>query len=266
MKGPWLGLYAGAYLAFLYAPLLLLPLFAFNDSKFVTFPLAGFTGDWFHEMAADRAVGPALRASLLVVVPVATISTTLGLFAALALARHPIRFRGAILLLLAAPLVIPTLVLGISLLTLLRGVLGFELSLATVAAGHVLLCLPYATVVLLARLEGFDRSLEEASLDLGQGPLATFRRITLPLLMPALVASLLLCSIVSFDEFLLAFFLSGTEATLPLHIWGTLRFPAKLPSTLALGSCLLLFSVAVVAFAEWYRRQGVPGHGQVSGL
>jgi spermidine/putrescine transport system permease protein len=163
-------------------------------------------------------------------------------------------------------MVIPTLVLGVSLLTLLRGVLGLELSLFTVALGHVLLCLPYATVVLLARLEGFDRSLEEASRDLGQGPFATFRRITLPLLMPAVVASLLLCSVVSFDEFLLAFFLSGPDATLPLHIWGSLRFPAKLPSTLALGTCLLVASIAVVAFAEWLRRRSPPGQGDATGL
>jgi spermidine/putrescine transport system permease protein len=261
-----LSLYAGAYLAFLYLPLLLLPLFAFNDSKFVTFPLAGLTTDWFHEMAADRALGPALRASLIVAVPVAVLSTFLGLLTALGLARHPIRYRGAILVLLAMPMVIPTLVLGVSLLTLIRSVLGLDLSLVTVGAGHVLLCLPYSTVVLLARIEGFDRSLEEASLDLGQGPFATFRRITLPLIMPAVVASLLLCSVVSFDEFLLAFFLSGNDATLPLHIWGSLRFPAKLPGTLALGTCLLLASIGVVILAEWLRRRSPPGQGKAMGL
>jgi spermidine/putrescine transport system permease protein len=266
MSGRALSLYAAAYLAFLYLPLLLLPLFAFNDSKFVTFPLAGFTTGWFGEMADDRSLGPALRASFLVAAPVAIVSTGLGLLTALGLSRHPVRFRAAILLLLAVPMAIPPLVLGVSLLTLLRGVLGLDLSLGTVAAGHVVLCLPYSAVVLLARLEGFDRSLEEASRDLGQGPLSTFRRITLPLLMPAVVASLLLCSVVSFDEFLLAFFLSGSDATLPLHIWGSLRFPAKLPGTLALGTCLLLGSVALVVFAEWLRRRGAPGAGAATGL
>jgi len=266
MKGRGLGIYAAAYLAFIYAPILLLPVFSFNDNPFVTFPLKGFTLDWYGEMAANAQLGNALRSSLLIVVPVALTSTGLGLMTALALGRYPLRFKTAILTLLMVPLVIPTLVLGVSLLTLIRGVMGFQLSLATIAAGHILLCLPYSVVILLARLDGFDRSLEEASLDLGQSGLATFRRITLPLMMPAIVASVLLCSVVSFDEFLLAFFLSGSDATLPLYIWGSLRFPAKLPSTLALGTCLLLFSVLVVAFAEWVRRRGVPGSGEATGL
>ncbi len=265
-NGRGLAVYALLYLAFLYAPILLLPVFSFNDNTFVTFPLKGMTGAWYAEMAGNAPLGNALRSSLMIVVPVALISTGLGLMAALALGRAPIRFKAAILVLLMAPLVVPTLVLGVSLLTLLRGVLGVDLSLATVAAGHILLCLPYAVVILLARLDGFDRNLEEASLDLGQSGFATFRRITLPLMMPAIVASLLLCSVVSFDEFLLAFFLSGSDATLPLYIWGSLRFPAKLPSTLALGSCLLVFSIAVVVFAEWVRRRGTHGAGAVTGL
>lgn len=266
MSGRGLTLYAVLYLVFIYAPILLLPVFSFNDNIFVTFPLKGFTTDWYAEMATNAPLGKALRSSLLIVAPVALISTGLGLMAALALGRSPIRFKAAILGLLMVPLVVPTLVLGVSLLTLLRGVLGVQLSLATVAAGHVLLCLPYSVVILLARLDGFDRSLEEASLDLGQSAFATFRRITLPLMMPAIVASLLLCSVVSFDEFLLAFFLSGADATLPLYIWGSLRFPAKLPSTLALGTCLLVFSICIVVLAEWVRRRGTPGSAAATGL
>lgn len=258
--------YAVVYLVFLYAPLLLLPVFSLNDNQFVTFPLKGLTTRWYAEIAENMPLGRALRSSLLIVVPVAVVSTVLGLMAALALVRYPLRFKTAVLALLMVPLVVPTLVLGVSLLTLVRGTLGIDLSLATVAAGHVLLCLPYSAVILMARLDGFDRSLEEASLDLGQSGFATFRRITLPLMLPAIVASLLLCSVVSFDEFLLAFFLSGSDATLPLYIWGSLRFPAKLPSTLALGSCLLLISALIVVLAEWVRRRGLPGAGQATGL
>ncbi len=266
MKARGLGLYAGAYLAFLYAPLLLLPVFSFNDSRFVTFPLQGLTLKWYAEMAGNAQMSRASWNSILVVVPVAVVSTGLGLTAALALGRYPLRFKAAVLALLMAPLVVPTLVLGVSLLTLIRGVLGAELSLWTVGIGHVLLCLPYSVAVLLARLDGFDPNLEEASMDLGQTGFGTFRRITLPLMMPAVVASLLLSSVVSFDEFLIAFFLSGSEATLPLYIWGSLRFPARLPSTIALGACLLVFSAVLVVFAEWVRRRGVPGSGAATGL
>ena len=256
-----LGTYAAAYIGFIYAPICLLPVFSFNDNRFVTFPLKGFTLAWYDEMVGNPQLAKALQASLLIVGPVAAVSTVLGVTTAYALSRYPLRFKSIILALLMAPMVIPTLVLGVSLLTLLRGVLGLELSLVTVASGHVVLCLPYSVVVLLARFDSFDRSLEEASMDLGHGALSTFRRITLPLLMPAIVASLLLSSVVCFDEFLVAFFLSGSTQTLPLYIWGSLRFPAKLPSTLALGSCILLFSVAIVVFAEWYRRRGSPGAG-----
>ena len=113
------------------------------------------------------------------------------------------------------------------------------LSLAAVVLGHLLICVPFAITVLIARFEGFDRNLEEASADLGEDGWMTFWRVTFPLMLPGIVASLLLTFITSFDEFLLAYFLSGTEATLPVYIWGQLRFPERLPMVLALGALIL---------------------------
>ncbi|MEX1109047.1 MAG: ABC transporter permease subunit, partial [Dongiaceae bacterium] len=136
--------------------------------------------------------------------------------------------------------------------------LDFELSLWTVGASHVLVCIPFAMLVMIARLQGFDKSLEEASLDLGQGPWITFWKVTFPLAAPGIVSSLLLCFTISFDEYLLAAFLAGNDATLPLFIFSQLRFPNRLPSTLALGSCILVFSFIIVTFSEWLRRRGVP--------
>jgi spermidine/putrescine transport system permease protein len=141
MKARRMGLYACVYLAFLYAPILLLPVFSFNDNRFVTFPLSGMTLKWYGEMANNAQLSAALWNSILIVVPVATVSTALGIMAALALGRYPLKFKAPILALLMAPLVVPTLVLGVSLLTMIRGVLGAELSLTTIAAGHVLICL-----------------------------------------------------------------------------------------------------------------------------
>lgn len=250
-----LSTYATLYIVFLYAPVLLLPLFSFNSGIYVAFPLKGFTVEWYARMAANNQLLSSLWASLGVAAAVAIVSTALGLLAAMALTRHDIRGKGFITLFLLLPLVIPSLIVAMALLVLLRQILGFELSLVTVAAGHVMLCLPYALLVLMSRLESFDASLEEAAFDLGDTPFKTFYRVTIPLAWPGIVASVLLCFSASFDEYVLAAFLSGNRATLPVFIFSELRFPQRLPVILALGSCILLGSVALVTFAEWFRRR-----------
>ena len=111
---------------------------------------------------------------------------------------------------------------------------------------------------MLQRFAGFDPSLEEASLDLGENAIGTFRRVTLPLVMPGILASLLLCFLISFDEFLLAFFLAGTDQTLPVFMYSQLRFPKKLPEVLALGTCIISASIVLLVIAELLRRRGAP--------
>mgnify|MGYP002700946150 FL=1 len=154
------------------------------------------------------------------------------------------------------PLVIPEIILAISLLILITQV-GIPLSLWTVGFSHMLLCTPFAMLVLISRMEGFDRSLEEAALDLGENAWMTFWRVTFPIVLPGIVASLLLTFTISFDEFVLSFFLTSTDPTLPIYIWSSLRFPTKLPPVLALGASIFVISFFVVAFAEWFRRRGV---------
>jgi spermidine/putrescine transport system permease protein len=253
----FLAVYAVLYLVFLYGPVLLLPLFSFNDSVFVAFPLRGFTLQWYGEMLANDPLKAALYSSLKVGLGTAAVSTVLGVFAAKAVTRYRLPFRGPLVGLIMLPLVVPSIILGIALLTLVIKVLGIEPSLYTIGAAHTLICVPFAMLVMISRLEGFDKSLEEASQDLGESAWMTFWRVTLPLAMPGIVSSMLLCFITSFDEFLLAFFLSGNEATLPLYIWGQLRFPNKLPSVLALGSCILVGSFILVALSERLRRRGL---------
>jgi spermidine/putrescine transport system permease protein len=143
------------------------------------------------------------------------------------------------------PLVVPGLIFGVAILTLLSS-LGVPRSLWTVAAGHVVLCLPFAIFTLLPRFEGYDRSLDEASADLGENAWWTFWRITFPMILPGVLASLLLTFTISFDEFILAFFLSGTQATLPMYIWSQLRFPQDFPALLALATLILIFSFLMV--------------------
>ena len=256
-RGGW-GLFAYAifYLAFLYVPVLFLPLFSFNDSVFIAFPLTGFTTKWYGQMLGDSAMLHALGNSLEVGAITALLSTVLGLLGAKALTRYRVPGGPAMLAFTSLPLFIPDIVLGISLLILLTAV-SVPLSLLTVIVGHSLICIPFAITVLMSRFDGFDKSLEEASLDLGENGWMTFWRVTFPLALPGIVSSLLLTFIVSFDEFLIAYFLAGSEATLPIYIWGQLRFPYKLPAVLALGALILVASAVLVVIAEWVRSHGM---------
>lgn len=253
--GGGLAVFALAYLLFLYVPVLLLPVFSFNDSIFISFPLKGFTTKWYEQAFADQDMLNALIASLQVGLVVAIISTILGLFGAKAVTRYRMPGQGAVTGMIMLPLFIPEIILGISLLILING-LELDLSLLTVGIGHVMLCTPFAMAVLTSRLDGFDKSLEEASMDLGESPWMTFWRVTFPLVAPGIVSSLLLTFIVSFDEFLLSFFLAGQQPTLPVYIWSQLRFPNKLPGVLALGALILVSSCILVVIAEWVRQLG----------
>ena len=248
-------LYAILYLAFLYVPVAFLPLFSLNKSVFIAFPLSGFTTQWYTQMFDDADMLRALGNSLEVGAITAMLSTVLGLLAAKALTRYRVPGATAVLGFISLPLFIPDIVLGISILILLNAV-GVPLSLVTVIAGHCLICVPFAITVLMSRFDGFDKSLEEASLDLGESGWMTFWRVTFPLALPGIVSSLLLTFIVSFDEFLIAYFLAGNEATLPIYIWGQLRFPEKLPAVLALGALILVASAVLVVIAEWVRSHG----------
>jgi len=249
-------LYAAIYLTFIYLPVLFLPLFSFNDSIYIAFPLKGFTFEWYKQMAANPGLIKALMNSLKVGVVVAISSTLLGTLAAKAVTRYRMPGRGPVVGLIMVPLVIPEIIMGIS-LVILADMGSIPLSLWTIGLGHMLLCVPFSMLVMISRLEGFDKSMEEAARDLGENAWFTFWRVTFPLAIPGIVASLLLTFTISFDEFVLAFFLAGTDVTLPVFIWSQLRFPPKLPAVLALGACILVASFVVVTFAEWFRRRGV---------
>ena len=253
--GNGLMLFAIAYLIFIYGPVLFLPVFSFNDSIFIAFPLKSFTTRWYEQAFADQDMIDALISSLQVGGVVAVTSTVLGLFGAKAVTRYRMPGQNLVMATIMLPLFIPEIILGISLLILINSV-SVPLSLVTVAIGHIMLCTPFAMAVLTSRLDGFDKSLEEASMDLGETPWMTFWRVTFPLAAPGIVSSLLLTFIVSFDEFLLSFFLSGQQPTLPVYIWSQLRFPNKLPSVLALGALILVASCVLVVLAEWVRQLG----------
>lgn len=256
-RRPWgLYLYAAFFLLFLYGPVLLLPLFSVSDSTTIAFPIHGFTLRWYRELAGDAELFASLGNSLRVALAVAAGATALGVMGGWALSRYRFRGRGPIIAFFMLPLIVPGLVLGVSLL-LLSHQLGMEPSLVSVAFGQLVLCLPFATVVMMSRFQSVDRSLEEASRDLGVGPAGTFFRVVLPIAWPGVLSSLLMTFTISFDEFILAMFLSGSRLTLPVYLWGQLRFPGKLPGVLALATMILLFSFVIVTLAERLRRSGV---------
>lgn len=254
--GKLLAAYSLLYVAALYAPILFIALFAFNAGTTIAFPLKGFTLQWFTEVFSAAPLLDALWNSLRVALAASIISTFLGTLAAKAVSRPSLPGRTVFLGLLGLPLLVPGIVVGISLLIVASGA---GLSLSTIAFAHILFCTPFAMMIMLPRFEGMDASLEEASRDLGEGPFMTFRRVVLPIAAPGILSSLLLTFPVSLDEFVLAFFLAGTDNTLPIFIWSQLRFPNRLPGVLALSTLILAFSFLLVLVAEKLRRTGAPG-------
>ncbi|MBL3568763.1 spermidine/putrescine ABC transporter [Rhodovulum sulfidophilum] len=256
-----LRLYAILYLIFLYAPIALLPIFAFNDGTVIAFPLKGFTLEWFRELLNIPALHAAVLNSLIIAVSSALIATCLGICAARAGTRFAFPGKKGILGLIMLPLVLPEIIVAVSLLVVLLQ-LGLPLGSWTVVLGHVLMCTPFSIAILNSAFQSLDVSLEEAAIDLGETRWSSFRLITLPLVMPGIISSLLIAFTISLDEFIIAFFLTGTNPTLPVYIWGQLRFPQKIPVIMALGTILVLASVILLAIAEYFRRRGVARTGQ----
>lgn len=249
--------YVIGFLIFLYAPIALLPVFAFNSGTVIAFPLDGFTLDWFAAVWTNRELHSALGNSLLVAGTSSVLSVLLGLMAARANIRYRFPAKSAAMGLVMIPLVLPEIIVATSLLVVVVQFFGWSLSLSTVVAAHVLICTPFAIAILNASFQSLDPALEEAAIDLGETRASTFRLITLPLIMPGIIASLLICFTISLDEFIIAFFLTGSDTTLPVYIWSLLRFPKQLPVIMALGTLLVVASILILTLAEWSRRRGI---------
>ncbi len=256
---PGLTTYVFGYMVFLYLPVLLLPLFSFNEGTIVAFPIKGWTLKWYAQLSSQEALIQALINSLIVGVATAITSTALGLFAARAFVRYKYTGRKMSEGLVMLPLVVPGIIVASSMLVLFITI-GLRPSLLVVTLGHVFVALPFAVSIMKSAFAEFDQSLEEAAFDLGETVFGTFWRVTLPIVLPGIVASLLVTFTVSFDEFVLAFFLSGNEPTLPVYIWSQIRFPSKLPNTLALGSALLITSIFLLIAAEFFRYRSSKSH------
>ncbi|MGR3491973.1 MAG: ABC transporter permease, partial [Shimia sp.] len=159
------------------------------------------------------------------------------------------------------PLVLPEIIVGVSLLVVVVNLLDWSLSSWTVVAAHTLICTPFSIAILNGAFQNLDPALEEAAQDLGETPWSTFRLIILPLVAPGIISSLLISFTISLDEFIIAFFLTGAEPTMPVYIWGLLRFPQMLPAVMALGTILVVLSILILVVAEYFRRRGLARAG-----
>ena len=251
----WLMIYVVAYVFFLYLPIAIIPLFSFNNSIQAAFPLSGFTFEWYRSLVGNENLHRAFETSLIVGLSAAFLATTIGVTVGYMEIAAGDRISRAISALARLPILIPGVIVGIALLILVN-LAGLGPSRIAIVLGHTLVALPTAVVIMRSRFAGLPKSFTEVAMDLGAHEWTTFRRIILPLAAPAIASSFMLSFLTSFDEFIVAFFLSGTEPTLPLYVWGQLRFPKALPSVMALGSVILLASIIIATAAEIIRRRG----------
>jgi len=248
--GRLLGGYFVLLAVFLYAPLAVMVIFAFDDSFIQTLPWSGFTTKWFHNAFSNTELIDALKRSAWIGVGAAIGATILGLITAVGMTAHKLRLRGALTALLLLPLVVPYIVLAVGLLILLDW-LGLERALWAVLLGHIAVAVPYCLLIILPRLRTLDQAIVDAARDLGAGPWTAFRRVTLPLIVPALLSSALIAFTISFDEFAIASFLvPAGEATYPVYVYAGARTPALQPQILALGSVVVVGSLLIVVLAE----------------
>jgi putrescine transport system permease protein len=245
-------------LAFLYLPIVILVIYSFNDSRLVTV-WGGWSLRWYRALLGNEAMLEAAWASLRIGVLSATLATVLGTLAALALVRAG-RFRGrtAFAAMLYAPLVMPEVITGLSLLLLFVAV-NIDRGFWTVTIAHTTLTMCFVTVVVQARLLDFDRSLEEAAADLGAPPWRVFLAVTLPLIAPAVAAGWMLAFTLSLDDLVLASFATGPGATtLPIRIYSEVRLGVK-PEINAICTIMIALVAVVLVIASLLTKLGGAG-------
>lgn len=240
--------YSFVVLAFLYLPILVLVVYSFNRSR-INAVWEGFTLDWYLSLFQNERVIDALLNTLFIAIIATLVSTILGTAAAIGLSKNKIRFRSAIDGLIYLPIIIPEVVMGLSLLIFFSQ-LHIPLSKFTVIIAHITFCISYVVIIVSARMEGMGKQLEEAAQDLGATPWQTFRYVTLPLIMPAIIAGALMSFTLSIDDFVISSFVTGPDSTtLPIYIYGMVKRGVS-PEINALSTIMILITVVLVILSE----------------
>ncbi|NLM34595.1 MAG: extracellular solute-binding protein [Clostridiales bacterium] len=237
---------------FLYAPILILVLFSFNESK-LNAVWTGFSLKWYKSLFANESILTALKNTLIIAVTSTILSVMLGTVTAVGMYRYKFRGKGLLDAILFIPIVIPEIVMGIAMLSffsMVQDTLNFEMGLITLIIAHVTFSVSYVVTVVRSRLDGFDKHLEEAAMDLGATPLQTFFKVTLPVIMPGIVSGGLLAFTLSLDDVIISFFVAGAESTtLPLKVLSMVKFGVT-PEINALSTIMLLITVIMVVLME----------------
>jgi putative spermidine/putrescine transport system permease protein len=254
----------GVSLAFIYIPLIVVAIYAFNAGKTLQWPPTGLTLDWFPKAIENTGARDAFVTSLKAGVAATSIAIVLGTLASLAVARHRFYGRETISFLVVLPIALPGIVTGVALSDTFTQILGISLSLFTVIVGHATFCIVVVYNNVIARLRRASGSIEEASADLGADPWQTFRHVTLPTMRTALVAGALLAFALSFDEIIVTRFTIGAgQETLPIWIFNNLFRANQLPIVNAVAVIVIAISIVPVYLAHRLTRdeEGIPARG-----
>jgi putative spermidine/putrescine transport system permease protein len=248
-------------LTFIYVPLIVIAVYAFNESRSQSWPISGLTLTWFDKAVHNPGVRDALWTSLKAGLGATAIAILLGTLAAMAVARHRFFGRDTISFLVVLPIALPGIVTGMALNATFTQVLGVELTLFTVIVGHATFCIVVVYNNAVARLRRTGMSLEEAANDLGAGPWRTFRDVTFPQMRTALVAGALLAFALSFDEIIVTTFTAGSQETLPIWIFTNYSRPNQLPIVNVVGLGVIVLSIIPVYLANRLSQDpiGAPG-------
>lgn len=249
-RGVASGIVTAAALLFLFVPLGVVVLFSFHSTGGLTLPFEGFSFRWYEEVVGDDAFVEALGNSLVLGLVTSLVTVVLGTAGAYGVLRSGTRLRGPVQVLFVAPVLLPGLFIGAALLSFLSRV-DVQPSLFTVVIGHIVFAFPFVFILIRTAIDRLDVSLEEVARDLGAVPWRVFRKVTLPQIAPVLVGAAALAFMLSFDEFLITFFVIGNEQTLPTYIFGRLRRTVdpgiNVASTLFLAVMLFTWTAAAIA-------------------
>jgi spermidine/putrescine transport system permease protein len=252
-----LALFSLLVFVFLYLPLAIVVLYSFSAPDIARWPIAGYTFDWYGELARDEEIRQALQLSLIIGVVSASVAVVLGTLAALAIDRYEFPGKAALRYAVVLPITLPGIVTGVAMLSFFS-LLTWPMSRWTLIIGHATFCIALVLNTVVARLGQLPRNLNEASADLGASPWRTFWRVTFPLIRPGILAGAVLAFTLSFDEVIVSFFLQGREPTLPLLIWGRLRIGLS-PEINAAATVIILVSLVAVLLSNRLSKQATLG-------
>lgn len=246
MRNKWLWLAALLVYAFLYLPLAIVVAYSFNDSR-LNAEWVGFTLHWYRVLLDDEQMLRAALNSLLIACAASAIATVLGTMAGIAIHRYKLKLLPVLVI---TPVAMPEILLGVSLLLFFIQVLNLTLGMLSVLIAHITFCIGFVAIIVRARLAGMDESIFEAARDLGATPWQTFRLITLPLILPGVIAGALMAFTLSIDDFVITFFTAGVGvATLPLQIYSMIKI-AVTPEVNAVSTLLMLLTLGMIVLAS----------------